>query len=310
MTIYQVKPKASACPSSSADHTPDLNMFIDPLPEDKATGLVKDCYQKIRHSLDSPSLPVFFTYIGPFEEYLVYITDQLTVNLDEQSFKRNIGEIRLEIVGSIRKILKKPDSTQKWISLYKHSPSFYNFQKDLLLVSLINVKLACIFLALREAIKGWAVAAKKLPERTKFESGSPKVKFTREDFLFDYPLPDNVRNTHESSISLAPQNKSVVKRDTFGLEKNLLVEYLKYCRDDITGYMKKDYFWILRVRLEQTLLASLTLFPHLIYSPYNVIYKLTEKYENFYELLYLLYEQFPTLAVQRLILSAYMIIDN
>jgi len=70
--------------------------------------------------------------------------------------------------------------------------------------------------------------------------------------------------------------------------------------------MKKDYFWILRVQLEEKILSLLATFPHLIFSPYNVIIQYTQKYDNFYELLYLLYEKFPTLSMHRLIFSVYM----
>ena len=70
--------------------------------------------------------------------------------------------------------------------------------------------------------------------------------------------------------------------------------------------MKKEEFLILRVGIEKLILSSLVLMPEKIVSPINIFYKLTEKYEEFPELLYLMYEHFPTLVVQKMIFSGFM----
>ncbi|OGF99994.1 hypothetical protein A2Y99_01600 [Candidatus Gottesmanbacteria bacterium RBG_13_37_7] len=293
-------------------------MKIKPISENEAEEEVKSCFKDIRTALDSSTLPIFFTYIASFPEYLVYITDQLVKNLSDPSFKATASEINNGMIESIARILPKTASTLNWIQLYKNVPSFYYFQKDLQDISLINTKIACLFITLREAIKGWAVAAKKLPGVRHHFQEEFEEYVSAEEFMFDIALIERykeipLKSEEQSQGEKIKDRRQLVKRPVSlargsgrSLEKNLLPEYLKMCHLDFEEYKKYDYFWTLRVELEKTILNTLAVFPHLVFSPYNVIVELTRKYENFYELLYLLAEDFPTLAMQRLMFSGYM----
>ena len=70
--------------------------------------------------------------------------------------------------------------------------------------------------------------------------------------------------------------------------------------------MKKEEFLIMRVGVEKLLLSSLPLLPEKLISPINVFYKLTEKHKDFPDLLYLMSEHFPTIAVQKMLFSGFM----
>lgn len=284
-------------------------MIIEPVVETQAEEEVKNCYLLLKQALGSQTLPIFFTYIGAFPEYLSYITDQLVQNLQNPSFTKLINQLNNEIIMEINRRLEKSEETIKWVGLYRNSPSFYYFQKDLGSISLTNAKLACIFIALREAVKGWAVAAKKLSESTKRET-KVEVSIPKEDFVFDMSVIDTYRDMPNISKdrSLMVKENYLAKRPPNAIEKDILPDYLKICSQDFRQHMKYDYFWTLRVGLEEKVLSILAMIPHLIFSPYNVIITLTQKYDNFYELLYLLSEQFPTLVMQRLMFSGYMIV--
>ncbi len=283
-------------------------MQIKPVFEDQASDEVKKHYQNLKNALKSSTLPLFFTYLGAFPEYLAYISEQLVDNLSDSAFNKLCFQLNEEIISQIKKILKKPEETQQWIQTYYRHPSFYHFQQDLKQISLINIKLACIFIALREAIKGWAIAAKMLSFVNKFQQKT-KVEIKNEEFIFEKEILRKYEEYKKNDRAISVAKIGLVKKPSAALEKNRLVDYLELCRIDIKQYMKKDYFWTLRVHLERMILAQLSLFPHLIFSPYNVIVSLTQEYDNFYELLYLLSEQFPTLVMQRLMFSGYMMVD-
>ncbi|OGK11582.1 hypothetical protein A2954_01855 [Candidatus Roizmanbacteria bacterium RIFCSPLOWO2_01_FULL_37_12] len=67
-------------------------MQISPVIEDKASDQVKKEYKKIKDALNIPYLPLFFTYIGPFPEYLCYLTEQLVPIIQHDKFKSLINE--------------------------------------------------------------------------------------------------------------------------------------------------------------------------------------------------------------------------
>jgi hypothetical protein len=284
-------------------------MLISPISENKASEELKNCYLSLKRALNSQTLPIFFTYIGAFPEYLSYITDQLVQNLEDPSFTSLINQLNNEVVTEIHARLQKSKETVEWISLYKNSPSFYNFQKDLEGISLTNAKLACIFVTLREAVKGWAVAAKKLSESTVKREAEREGSITEDDFIFDRSVIESYRAIEDKQDRLSAIKENYLARRSEGaIEKDILPDYLRISSSDFRQQMKYDYFWTLRVSLEEKVLSVLAMMPHLVFSPYNVIVGLTQKYENFYELLYLLSEQFPTLAMQRLMFSGYMMV--
>jgi len=285
-------------------------MLISPISENQASEEVKNCYLDLKRALASQTLPIFFTYIGAFPEYLSYVTNQLVQNLEDPAFTSLINQLNNEVVTEIHARLQKSKETAEWISLYKNSPSFYNFQKDLAGISLTNAKLACIFITLREAVKGWAVAAKKLSESTVKRETEREELFTEDDFIFDRSVIESYRAIEDKNKDRLPAIKEnyLARRSEGAIEKDILPDYLRISSSDFRQQMKYDYFWTLRVQLEEKVLSVLAMMPHLVFSPYNVIVGLTQKYENFYELLYLLSEQFPTLAMQRLMFSGYMMV--
>jgi hypothetical protein len=61
-------------------------MHVNPVLESEASDEVTACYVKLKKALGLPHLPLFFTYIAAFPEYLTYITDQLVVNLEDKKF--------------------------------------------------------------------------------------------------------------------------------------------------------------------------------------------------------------------------------
>src|SRR3989344_1101834 len=275
-------------------------MAIKPVLEDDAADDVKDCYVKIKHALNLPKVPLFFAYLGSFPLYLKHITNQLVINLSDPSFKAIIDETSGNIMNQIQNRLAKSEEINSWLLLYSRSPSFYNFQIDLKNVFQTNLKLAFIFICLREALKGWAIAAKKLPNPSQIHKNIYKSeKDEEEDFIFENMLGNSspIGNSSSQMLStVAPH----------ALEKDMLPEYLFLCRRDFLQILKKSDFWFLRIDAEKKILSELAILPQLIFSPINVILRLIGQRGDYPDLLYLLSEHFPTYAIQRMMFSGYI----
>jgi hypothetical protein len=292
-------------------------MALKPVFETQAKPETVELYRQIKECLHLPHVPLFFAYMGEFPEYLAYITPQLTTNLVAPEFSRLNTSVSEQIFHLIREELSYSDDLSEWLQTYRKKPSFYHFQQDLAHVFETNMKLAFVFVALREAVKGWAVAAKKLPSSTTAESVHQDHKeYVPEAFIFETPVlsQDSTKDVQiiveTSPIHVHPGGDGIssglVSQNNQGIEKQIMPEFMHLSRLDFERHMKRDYFWIMRVGIEKILLASLDTMPHLIFSPVNVVIDLTSKYPEFPELLHLLSEHFPTYAVQRMMFSGYM----
>lgn len=286
-------------------------MQIHPIFENTASEEIKPIYAAIKQSLHVKRVPLFFAFMGAFPEYLSYISNQLTENLQNPSFVTLSDQIGNEMIELIKAQLIPGEEIIEWYSRYNNTPSFYYFQQDTDHIFKTNVKLALIFVALREAVKGWAVAAKKLPSQTKKEPVSTNI-IKQEHFIFEdieepphIVMPQNIKQTKKDTLYSKKTNSLSVKENN-AIERDLLPEYLNLCKMDFYNHMKTTSFWELRIAIEKFILNALPVLPNIVFSPINVVIDLTKKHDEFPDLLYLLSEHFPTYSVQRMMFSGYM----
>jgi hypothetical protein len=197
--------------------------------EKEATGLTKLKYEEIKRAFVSPVVPVIFHLIAPYEEYFVYVADQIVRIVQDPRFRNLAHEIGENIQSVVNATLPPSIEYREWISKYANSPGFYDFTKDNEHIFRMNVSLAFVFISLREAVKGWAVAAKKLPgtgrgfdapsspfqknetlyneamtgselilSPTSLSSSSPKSSRTEPAEGFPEPVPERFHGVHEN----------------------------------------------------------------------------------------------------------------
>lgn len=279
--------------------------------EPDAPEEVRNNYVKIREALQLPKVPLFFTYLGSFPEYLNYLTGQVVDLLENQRFDDICFETSLKTHNQIKNNIVYSEEITDWISRYKHSPSFYNFQKDLQHIFLNNIKLVFVFISLREALKGWAVAAKKLPTAVTSNVKQNTEQIKNELIFDDFYNVNNDQIIKSGSFKFtSEQNEeetAITKRDAGQIEKDLLPEYLHLCRINFIDILKNPDFLGLRIEVERNILNTIDLLPNIIFSPINIVLQYTSRNPDFPDLLYLLSEHFPTYAVQRMLFSGYMI---
>ena len=165
--------------------------------------------------------------------------------------------------------------------------------------------MAYVFIALREAVKGWAIAAKKLPNTVnknpaaqETETGIDPGQFIIDDTLI-------LASVNNRQVGNRPSG--LIKSSPGAIEPDFLPEYMTRCRNEFWQHMKTEQCLMIRLGTEKIILQSLSMIPNLIFSPVNVVIRLSQKYPEFSELLYLLSEHFPTYAIQRLLFSGFML---
>lgn len=286
---------------------------MNTIPEHEADETVKKQYNLLKTAFGSAHVPLFFTYIGPFPNYLTYITEQIVRITHDTRFEKLNMELGQDINRLIHTMLPLSPEVLDLYARYQHTPSFYNLERDLWQVYKTNIRLALLFVALRESVKGWAVAAKQLPKHAGATELREKMKEEDASHVFVLQGYEAMQNTYKSAqddrkaneIISTRSDENIQERD--GIEVNLFPQYLRLQQEEFFSVVKTEQYVYLRVYIEELLLASLPHLPHPLVSPINVVLELTSEYKNFPDLLYLVSEHFPTLAVQRLIFSGYVL---
>lgn len=251
-------------------------MNIQPLRYEEATGSVKENYRKLVESFGTGRLPIFFQYIGPFPDYLDHITGQICRNLENKRFNAVTGEIGQAWASLMSEHFPKPVEITAWKENYRLSGKVR-------LIYQASMKLVFLFIALREAVKGWAVAAKPLTERE-------EQRFVYEDAIF-------------ADLSA---DKTLLQGDRRE-EAEALVTYLDMCRVNFDVLISQTDYLVFRVEAEKMILQILPLLPEVVFSPINVFLEKTTRYDNYGELLYLLGELFPSLSMRKALFSVYLL---
>lgn len=267
------------------------------IPEEEARGPVRQKYEEIKSAFAAPVVPVFFTYIAPYEDYFIFIADQITKNAGDPRFQGLVAETGGELEGIITSTLTPSGRYREWMDRNSASPAIHNFRKDNAYIFRMNVALTFVFTALREAVKGWAVAARRL--------GSDRGPAAVHSAPFRESSPQYEDMATGTDIIL--RTTAITASGSRQVEVSLLPEFLELCREDVAAWKKTETYLLMRVGLEKIILASLPLFPHLVFSPINETLRLVMKYPDFPDLLYLLSDEFPTLLMSRLIFSGYML---
>ncbi|MEI6533092.1 MAG: hypothetical protein WCO06_04590 [Candidatus Roizmanbacteria bacterium] len=275
-------------------------MNIKPVPKIYASQEVKHIYTRLEESFELKSPPLFFTYIGAFPEYLEYISNQIILVASHSQFRKMTTDLSINIAELIHTMRYLAPMTE-WQNLNKDYLDVLQHDLTLQKTFIINIRLAIIFIGIREAVKGWAVAGKQLPKVHGNETKYEDVTISRDMFIFG----------HNEETPFVEKGISVVSHDInpnrTGLSRNVTGEYYHLCKQDFAKHMHSERFLMIRLQLEKMLLMMLPVLPSTIVSPINVVFDLVEKYPNFSELLYVLTDQFPTLAVQRMMFSGYML---
>ncbi len=265
-------------------------LHIDPIEEEKARPKVQETFSAIKTALNLPRVPIFFRYLANFEDYLCFIWEKIDKNLSDKSFSTLTDEVSDFYYKNLEVIYQPDEETASKIKGILVLPADqYAVKKDIEKSIRINTELVLTFLSLREAVKGWAVGV-RLISQEHFKYGT-KAEESVIDELIDIPAG-------EDSFSLARAHDELI--ETPGLTVSAYSKFLEVMFEETYFLRKQKEYVYKRVEIERYLLGQIHQIPHSIQSSYSMVASLAAKDPYFNELLYLLSDSFPTLAVFRL----------
>ncbi len=273
-----------------------------PVSNQEASEEIRKLYSELCAALGVPQVPLFFAYLANYPDYFTTVVPELIQNFTDQRFHDLTSSVGDELSKRMKEYVPKNREIGEWLSRFQYSPSMYHTRTSLRQVHEVNVSLAFIFLALREAVKGWAVAAPKLEaEHSPQEEHEVKLENNSEDFI--YQEIENIPNV----VNRVAPSTSIVQSQQSGIEQNLYIEYLHLCKNWFTLELKKEEYLYFRVISEEAILLALDNLPHPVFSPINRVIELAPGHKEYMDLCFLLSEHFPTTAMQRVLFSGYMI---
>ncbi|MBP9690564.1 hypothetical protein KBD81_00630 [Candidatus Woesebacteria bacterium] len=274
---------------------------MKPVSNQEASEEIRALYSALCKALGVPQVPLFFAYLANYPLYFTTVVPELLENFKDPRFHELSSSIGDELSNRMKEYVPKNKEIEEWLNRHQYSPSMYHTRISLRHVHEINTALAFVFLALREAVKGWAIAAPKLEaEHSPQADHEVKLENKNEDFIYqEIENIPNVANKVESSTSILQSQQA-------GMEQNLYIEYLHLCENWFTLELKKEEYLYFRVISEEAILLGLDNLPHPVFSPINRVIQLAPGHKDYMDLCFLLSEHFPTIAVQRLLFSGYM----
>ena len=269
---------------------------IKPLPYTDVNEKIQVVYDDIASTLEIQNVPVFFQLMANFEEYLIYIWPQIKKNIQDSQFKKLSQQIKEFTESSLNEVYEPENAILKYISNNLNSEvSRSLIESDISKVIVLNSDLSLIFISLREAVKGWAVGAKKLEDLQHHMNG----------YTYKPKSSDPVRHVKDmffEEFSMGRINSQLANAGN-ELEISLYSKFLTLLLTEMEELVKKKEYLYKRVQLEENILDKIDQFPHIIDSSYSKVSRFAYKYPYFDELLYMLSETFPTLVVSKLTTS-------
>lgn len=279
---------------------------MKPAVESETSEEIRAIFHSIRLALSVPSVPLFFTYLANYPLYFTTIVPDILQNLQDPKFHLLTTSVGTELTKRMKEYVPKNGEIGEWIERYQYSPSMYHMRSSLNHIHEVNMSLVFIFLALREAIKGWAIAVAKLETNVPHIKNDHVVDLQHNNDDFVYKEMDGVVKNYSDVNNLISKHNAIIQAEKSAIEQNLYVEYLQLCQRWFSLELKKENYVYFRVQTEAAILIGLDNLPHPVVSPINRVVDLVPDQKDFMDLCYLLSEHFPTISIQRTLFSGYM----
>jgi len=260
-------------------------LHVKPLEDSEADEQVIALYSKIRDAFKLDTTPLFFQYMGRFPDFLEYIWGSIEKNIERESFWKLSDACKSTCLALFSDAYVPSVTAQSMIKeLISRDTSSHFISAKLKNLSQTNAAIALLFVAMREAVKGWALSTKLLKDKY-------------EDARYDR-VTQSVEKEVETSIMEDASNIQL-SRNT---EQFDYVKFMVLVQSEVDDSQKKESHLHARLALEEYLVENCQKVE--IDLTYRTLAEYAQNYKNFDELVYLLSESFPTIAATRVIVSS------
>lgn len=261
-------------------------LHLQAIREDKATPTVQQLYAKVKAVLHTHTVPLVFQYLANFENYFVYLWEQLEANLTHPSFQAFTNEAKDFSYQAIAQ-LYSPNPQLTDFVLHMHPAEKQHIAQTAEELAVINSSLLITLISMRESLKGVMIGTPQLHATTYIYKNMPEI-FQNTQEIFLKSVPQASQEITEATKMLAPlfgQNTLVISQ---------YPDFFIYIAQAMEQLIKKEDYLRERVELERIVLRITERLPCPIENSYQKLVELAGGQPYFTELLYLLSETFPS----------------
>lgn len=254
---------------------------IKPIPEENASAQVKQVYDDVKKTLDTPVVPLIFQYIANFEEYLVYQWSKIKANIESPYFQNSVSEAIAFAQKEVAEIYAPSLKMTQFIQ--RLSPE----EKQQLIkttngLQQLNAKLLILTIGLREGVKGVIIGQEKLQQLD--------VRQYEVDIfdIFHTKYDNEERGIEPASRMLAP---------LFGSTSIMISQYPAFFAQvagEMEALVKGERYLQKRVLLEQKSMKEAFGLPFTLGTSYQEIMAYAGHRPHLNELIYIFAETFPS----------------
>lgn len=266
---------------------------LKPLPEEKAPEFTKSIYDAIKTSLQTPSVPLYFQYLGNYPDYLAYLWNILVPNIQAQGFIRFSGRIR-EMAHASVAVIYTPSEHAKILSSQMHPSEKEQIEKTITELRAVNITMMILTIAVRESLKGVHVSAKEITDRSFGTSIEQQPERTIDEIVRESLLSVSSPVSEKQELDAKVASMLVPVYGSNALMLSKYPAFFSLCAIELENVMKTEAYLKTRVEMEKITHLLLLQLP----SPIHISYKETAKmlFDKPYagDLLFLLKDTFPS----------------
>ncbi len=258
---------------------------LQPVSEEKASAQVRTVYIEIEQTLTVTIAPLVFQYIANYENYFLFLWQQIKANVVTSSFQAAHTEtIRFAKQATSRIYTPSPVMADFITTI---SPlERQQIMDTISLLERINATLLLLTIGIRESLKGINIGQQHIAEYTAQAVNEPSSFFTD---------PSNIYSSSRERTEI--NNTVSLLSPVFGSQAIQISQYpqfFSYIAMEIEALVMSEDYLRERVFLEQKTIQFAGTFTHPLGCSYTQLLNMIKGQPYFDELLYILVDTFPS----------------
>lgn len=271
-------------------------IHLKPVNNSTATPKIQSIYQDVRDILEIDTIPLIFQYIANYEDYLEFLWHRVKTNLTSKDFQETRIQLEQFTTSAVSLIYTPSESIQLLIAQLPPREKA-DVIKTVKTLSKLNVELLLMSVGIREGIKGAL-------SQTHFKREFADEKLS--DEIFKEVVKGTIsQDTNTESLRTIGMMLATIPR-TNALALSYYKDFFLHVALEMDALVKEESYLKTRVGLEQLTHIALSTFKKSFGTSYKELALFAGKKPYFDELLYLLYETFPTHYPRMVVTSGVM----
>lgn len=259
---------------------------VHPVPEQEATGEIRELFADIKQLVGSESVPVIFQYLAAFPDYLSFLWQQARRNLANRQFQQQSEEIITFAQTATKTCYVPAAATVSYVEQLRSGPEYEQLQQFVSHLLQTNAILYLLAISVRESLKGKYLGLQQLSVQLSDDEKKQFFSVAAPFAEYQSPIGSLDQKPTETSLRLHAHSQGLVTT-SYG-------KFFARMEKEMKALIKQETYLYRRVELERFSLAKLNLLPFPLDSSFVEVTRRSADHPHFSDLLYLLSDVFPT----------------